>query len=86
MITYVYSDIGLLTYNDNKINNIELPKSVKSYDTIEEAKLVYYSEKLKTLNDNKLKIEQKLKDINKSIDTLNDEFKDLLDNNYEHLI
>lgn len=86
MITYVYTDIGLLTYKDNKINNIELPKSVKSFDTIEESKLAYYSEKLKTLNDNKLKIEQKLKDINKSIDTLNDEFKDLLDNNYEHLL
>lgn len=86
MITYVYTDIGLLTYKDNKINNIELPKSVKSFDTIEEAKLVYYSEKLKTLNDNKVKIEQKLKNINKSIDLLNDEFKDLLDNNYEFLI
>lgn len=86
MITYTYTDIGLLTYKDNKINNIELPKSVKSFDTIEEAKLVYYSEKLKTLNENKLKIEQKLKDINKSIDLLNDEFKDLLNNNYEHLI
>lgn len=86
MITYVYTDIGLLTYKDNKINNIELPKSVKSFDTIEEAKLVYYSEKLKTLNDNKAKIEQKLKNINKSIDLLNDEFKDLLDNNYEFLI
>lgn len=86
MITYVYTDIGLLTYKDNKINNIELPESVKSFDTIEEAKLVYYSEKLKTLNDNKVKIEQKLKNINKSIDLLNDEFKDLLDNNYEHLI
>lgn len=86
MTTYVYTDIGLLTYKDNKINNIELPKSVKSFDTIEEAKLVYYSEKLKTLNDNKVKIEQKLKNINKSIDLLNDEFKDLLDNNYEHLI
>lgn len=86
MITYVYTDIGLLTYKDNKINNIELPKSVKSFDTIEEAKLVYYSEKLKTLNDNKVKIEQKLKNINKSIDLLNNEFKDLLDNNYEHLI
>lgn len=86
MITYVYTDIGLLTYKDNKINNIELPKSVKSFVTIEEAKLVYYSEKLKTLNDNKVKIEQKLKNINKSIDLLNDEFKDLLDNNYEFLI
>lgn len=86
MITYVYTDIGLLTYKDNKINNIELPKSVKSFNTIEEAKLVYYSEKLKTLNDNKVKIEQKLKNINKSIDLLNDEFKDLLDNNYEFLI
>ena len=86
MITYVYTDIGLLTYKDNKINNIELPKSVKSFDTIDEAKLVYYSEKLKTLNDNKVKIEQKLKNINKSIDLLNDEFKDLLDNNYEFLI
>lgn len=86
MITYVYTDIGLLTYKDNKINNIELPESVKSFDTIEEAKLVYYSEKLKTLNDNKVKIEQKLKNINKSIDLLNDEFKDLLDNNYEFLI
>ena len=86
MITYVYTDIGLLTYKDNKINNIELPELVKSFDTIEEAKLVYYSEKLKTLNDNKIKIEQKLKNINKSIDLLNDEFKDLLDNNYEFLI
>lgn len=86
MITYIYTDIGLLTYKDNKINNIELPKSVKSFDTIKEAKLVYYSDKLKTLNDNKLKIEQKLKNINKSIDLLNDEFKDLLDNNYEFLL
>ena len=86
MITYVYTDIGLLTYKDSKINNIELPKSVKSFDTIEEAKLVYYSEKLKTLNDNKVKIEQKLKNINESIDLLNDEFKDVLANNYEFLI